>query len=586
MEYQKDEGLPETITKIRHDLDLNRGYKVNPNAHSKGKWNSNFKLFEWQKQLAAMIHDNEDVIVTAVTSTGKTFISVMLAAFSAISSGEDKVLILTPSNATLEETYYNIKSWHKSQTNIVDAMYVIEEEDQMGEPVTRLVRTWQKMPKTQLIIATFEAIIQDGPSGDLVKWCKTPHNEDQDFNLTVIIDEAHIPQAHTALKSLLAKKIPITNYLILSATLSPSDMAFYGKLSDDFKVVDSKVRPVPLQLFAAYQTAEAKAKRQQKGTVKYSKFAAEPRLAIGELYSGTDLTPSDYQRLGLPLPQSREKQYSNASQIYKQKKEKISASNQSITQRAVTKLSEPVNLYGLMQTLMRSTPRKVPALLIHNNFTDMRTTVTALTSYIEDLIASDANYQRLSSSEGKIKKPKKPNQKDLQEEERMGMAPDATAETIRHQYYPNSFQIEMPDGIPLKDWIREAAEVHVYVYSENREVPTWYRNMVLDAYKNRSISFLVADSSLATGVNLPAATVVVLDRRDETSDSFYMQAVGRAGRYGIEAAGYANVNLAQDPDEPVPITLFKKKDTVPSRGITVTKYIPSDDEDEDEDEEN
>lgn len=69
-----------------------------------------------------------------------------------------------------------------------------------------------------------------------------------------------------------------------------------------------------------------------------------------------------------------------------------------------------------------------------------------------------------------------------------------------------------------------------------------------DGFRGGALSVLVATSTVATGVNLPAQRVVVRDtfvgRTDNTLDATrFRQMCGRAGRAGIDSKGEALVML-------------------------------------------
>ena len=79
-------------------------------------------------------------------------------------------------------------------------------------------------------------------------------------------------------------------------------------------------------------------------------------------------------------------------------------------------------------------------------------------------------------------------------------------------------------------------------------LPSEFRESVEEAFRIGVISVLVATSTVATGVNLPAQRVIVRDvwtaRPENKLDATrFRQMCGRAGRAGIDTRGEAVVML-------------------------------------------
>lgn len=75
-------------------------------------------------------------------------------------------------------------------------------------------------------------------------------------------------------------------------------------------------------------------------------------------------------------------------------------------------------------------------------------------------------------------------------------------------------------------------------------MPAEFRGACEHGFRTGAISVLVATSTVATGINLPAQRVIVRDlflgQRDNLLDSTRMrQMAGRAGRSGIDSKGEA-----------------------------------------------
>ena len=61
------------------------------------------------------------------------------------------------------------------------------------------------------------------------------------------------------------------------------------------------------------------------------------------------------------------------------------------------------------------------------------------------------------------------------------------------------------------------------------------RNLIENGFRNGAIKILVATSTLASGVNLPAQRVII--RHGNINKTKYHQMIGRAGRYGLDLTG-------------------------------------------------
>jgi DNA polymerase theta len=91
------------------------------------------------------------------------------------------------------------------------------------------------------------------------------------------------------------------------------------------------------------------------------------------------------------------------------------------------------------------------------------------------------------------------------------------------------------------------------------------RTLIEGAFKSGVISVLVATTTLAAGVNLPARRVIVRDRKtfkgEELSVAQFQQMCGRAGRYGIDGQGEA-------------ILMTRRKEAEAARGFALRRLPP------------
>jgi hypothetical protein len=89
----------------------------------------------------------------------------------------------------------------------------------------------------------------------------------------------------------------------------------------------------------------------------------------------------------------------------------------------------------------------------------------------------------------------------------------------------------------LPQWVRSALDVGIFPFSDS--LPSWYRDAVISAFRDRQIPFIFSDQSLATGANLPVRYSIVLHHSDTPAGHvFFQQATQRAGRRGLDTVGY------------------------------------------------
>lgn len=101
------------------------------------------------------------------------------------------------------------------------------------------------------------------------------------------------------------------------------------------------------------------------------------------------------------------------------------------------------------------------------------------------------------------------------------------------------------------------------------------RDAVETAFKNGVISVLVATSTVATGVNLPAQRVIIRDnyigrRENLLNSSRLRQMAGRAGRSGIDTKGEC-VCVLQNTS-PAALNRMKKLMTAPVRTVSPCSF--------------
>lgn len=86
----------------------------------------------------------------------------------------------------------------------------------------------------------------------------------------------------------------------------------------------------------------------------------------------------------------------------------------------------------------------------------------------------------------------------------------------------------------VPQWIQDCLEMGIGIYVSN--MSTHLKHYVFDAFKEGKLSFMLADSSISVGVNLPIRTVILCG--NDLSYTLYKQAGGRAGRRNMDDQGY------------------------------------------------
>ena len=250
--------------------------------------------------------------------------------------------------------------------------------------------------------------------------------------------------------------------------------------------------------------------------------------------------------------------------------------NEAVTDNSITKLTEPVNLYSIISAFTQK--QYTPTLLVQHEFSDLKKTVIDFAKYIQNLLDSDPEVKEAERKLVTIsskKQTQRSDEKDRLAQETELAEDKSRVEAIAHKYLIQSFELKVPPDSKMPQWLRDVTAENIYIYSDHREIPAWYRKIVLEAFRKRNIPFLFTDKSLVTGINLPVKGVIVLDKSTENLTeeeegnyrAFFYQAIGRAGRYGKDDYAIANSIIEYDQDQQVPETARTVKPPEATRNV-------------------
>ncbi len=573
---------------IRRDLFISTGHVLSPNASKHNEFKVpkkrgvdktppqvqlyDNKLFaQWQQQMSVAIHEGYNVIATAATSCGKTWVANLTVAHEILSRDNCTALIVSPNSEVMRETVHDISTQH-SKRYLHGA--------RMLDTITRNFATYDEgqRPTAQIMVVSVES---------LTEWITNPVNETFVKKLKFIIfDEVHLPSVTNGLWW--TQYVPHSAQLILlSATLGDPEsvkdtvkamQALAPERAQKIAVISYNIRPIPLQplLF--------------KGCERPADSLISPSLQkAGKLVciiNQFDPTIRDIRALerDIAIPASREDQYHLGQEVIKRHQDSISAKlDAALTDVKLTPTVQ--NVYNALCYLYSNGMQ--PAMCFHS-------TAEATKSFAEKLVAHIALIEREDPECREAQKLKDRYEKeqfrerDTEEKKKedeykpMKLHPAEnrkTGDTYAPKEKRSTFDIFAVNRIlnkwhfpsDLKDiptrkvpqWIQDCLEMGIGVYVST--MPTHLKHYVFDSFKEGKLSFMLADSSISVGVNLPIRTVLLCG--NDLTHTLYRQAGGRAGRRGMDDQGYM---LHFMPKEQVKSYLSHN---IPPVALDVQKYM-------------
>lgn len=512
---------------------------------------NNPKMDPWQHAFARAINAGHNAIVSAVTSTGKTWAAVMIAAHEVLERDDATALVISPNSVVLRETTDDIGKGHQKYYTRGSMMSTMTRNYQTYDPQRR------GGPPGQLMIITADSA---------VNFMVDPLNKNFIDKLHIIVfDEVHMPTVTDALWW--SQYIPHTAQIILlSATLGEPERA--KEIVDALQGHDPRrpqtttiftqdVRPVPLQ-YLTYMGVPCPTDGVRDTSLK-------GRAAFSCLINPYDPTRRDLQSMLGPdavIPSERQAQFELGRSLLDSHQGVVCAKNREAVANAVTDPT-PENIYGVLCSLMAKD--MAPVMVFHPTTDHAKKAAVAMMDYITTLENQDlqccqakslkesydtAMYRARDDANKKIKttkaqKEKKKEggrdaQKKSKKESEWNKPPEDTANGIDLMQVESAinkwrFQCDfkLTNTRNVEQWIQDALSYGIGVYVNS--MGTWLQHMVFDAVRNGHIKVLYTDHSIAVGVNLPIRTVVTCGIMPH---ELFLQAGGRAGRRGMDDRGY------------------------------------------------
>ena len=549
----------EIAGQIRRDIFVSPGHVLKPNASKHNEFKIpkkrgvdktppavelyENKLFSpWQQKMSCAIHDGYNVIVTAATSCGKTWVANLTVSHEILSRDNCTALIVSPNSEVMRETVHDISTQHTKRylhgTHMLDT-------------ITRNYSTYEESqrPTAQIMVVSVES---------LTEWVTNPINETFVKKLKFIIfDEVHLPSVTNGLWW--TQYIPHAAQLILlSATLGDPEALLetvntMQKLAPNRAqktvIISYNIRPIPLQplLF--------------KGCLRPDDSLLSPSLKqagkIICIVNKFDPTIRDIKSLERDtlIPNSREDQYNLGQDVISRNQANIAV--KLCSSLDTVELAPTVdNVYNSLCYLYSNNMQ--PVMCFHS-------TAEATKSFAEKLIAHISNIEKNDPICRETQKLKDRFEKEqFRERDTSDKKKDDEFKTMKLHpsenrktgdiYAPSekrsTFDIYAVNAIlnkwrfpsDLKDiptrkvpqWIQDCLEMGIGVYVST--MSTHMKHYVFDAFKAGKLSFMLADSSISVGVNLPIRTVILCG--SDLPHTLYRQASGRAGRRGMDDQGY------------------------------------------------
>lgn len=505
--------------------------------HTKVQPYDNGHLSPWQMEMSLAINDGCNVVVDAVTSTGKTWAANLITAHEILSRDEATAIIISPNSEVMRSTIQDIGANHVKNYQYGGRCTM--------STITRNFRTYdlgKYGPPGQLMIISVENVVDF-----FTDQCNEKFIEKTRI---IVFDEVHMNSVTEAMWW--SQYIPHHAQLVLlSATLgNPQDVKEIVATMQDHsvnrpactRIISCNVRPIPLQLVLF------KGCDQPHGFIDKALSGAK-RLSCA--INKFDPTTRDIKTLDrdIVIPESREEQFLLGSRIIGEKLDLVREKNQAAMKDIVTEPNSE-NIYRLLSYLFNN---KMQPVMVFNATTEQtKFMVEQLVGYINRSENEDHEYREASRVFASYEKSRSRNRdddgtsrangkkqaKDLNDwqkpltDEHMpgGINMQEILHTMNKWHMPCDFD---KDDMRLEAWIQDALDKGIGVYVSTMAVHA--RHKIYDAMSDGKIKVLFSDSSISVGINLPIRTVVLCGN---IPHHLYKQAGGRAGRRGMDDRGY------------------------------------------------
>lgn len=565
---------------VQASKDLLQKYREGSPSSSGGPYELPF-MDTWQRHLASEMHRKRHVVVSSATSTGKTYVSTLTAAYEVLSSDTATGLILSPNSEVLRDTVRDIKHMHdKRYTHSSRCM------------LATVTRNFQSYPPrrfgcpAQLLVITVDSVLD---------FVTDKTNERFLKNLSyVVFDEVHLPEVSKAMWWMAHLPESQPAFVLLSATMGDPHQVAAKQLApllktDDIAVITCHVRPIPLQMLT-YGKRVPVDKATGRSVVRGG--------ALTMLYNPNDMTALDVARAyATKQPRATSDDDDNdvdgrdelIQSVYELVVSSQVPNRQDVfdaghafdrkalceeVSRVVASSSSQPQSAELMHELLCYLRENdmLPALVFHSTTERTRFACEQLVRYIATLEEKDKDVQdakRLLASlddgpttsatsesqggrgwqeeklqEAVMQQKQRHKQRQQQQSSQFEEATDdydaeetqrlcEQAKKTLSKWRFSDDQEDMLQGTSVDKWIEEALEYGIGVYVSSMSMRA--RHYVFDAVREKRVSILFSDASISVGINLPIRTAIMCG---QMAYNVYKQASGRAGRRGYDTVGY------------------------------------------------
>ena len=553
--YENSNNLSESLFSQDIDFDLKKKMFLgkiisNPNSklfieEKKNKKNKKKEkmpyiqdnIFDnWQKELSKYIHNGNNIILDIATSCGKSW-SVRKIVCEMILPFEYTAIFIAPNIELVSECYEDIfKSYRKT--------YRFNSSKMVGMEVNNKYLNERKtLSGCQIICTTADNLSNLLCDKNLDEFVK---------NLKFIVyDEVHIPCVFDSFNFSSFSKLDI-QFILLSATIDNSnDILKYmlNKFKNTTKLIKYNIRPIPIQ----YCLLKKDSKLNKSGIVVEKKML---QSNISLCLNINDPTIRDtkklHQILGLKekIPKSRIDQFNYSKNLLNDMSENT---KQKIYNEELEKIDNSESIYScdkllvLLQSLISNDMG--PIIIFNQSYTECLDLSKKLTSYIQNIESQDNDIkkaQKMLNSLEKLEKKKTNKYSSLEEQinkEFKNMKDDSKNEEMPLEEKYRLFikthlnKWRFSNNSPLKsikyEWINELFTYGIGVHFKG--ISSRIRNIMFNNFRDKKIKVLIADNTLAVGVNLPVRSVIISGNIDK---DMFKHMSGRAGRRGHDEQGY------------------------------------------------
>jgi hypothetical protein len=538
-------GFPQTSNATRHYEKTGKHKTTSSGPYT------NPLLDPWQVEMAKALHAGANVVVTSVTSAGKTWAATQIVAHEVLERDNRTALIISPNSLVMRDTVRDIQRLHTKEYRYARSMLSTQ---------TRRYQTYDPMrkggPPGQIMVITADSVVE---------FMINPVNKRFiDELMFIVFDEVHLSSVTDALWW--SQYIPHTAQLVLlSATMGNPTLA--KEIVDALQAHDparpqqtmiftQEVRPVPLQYMVHIPQPL------EEGAFPPSLDSLKTRPAFSCVINPFDPTTRDLQSIlgtEASIPETRLDQFMLGRKVMTDPDHRQTVNRKNAKAFDIAADLTPEHLYNVLRNV--EAKDMAPVMVFSTTTDQTKTLAETLIGYISGMEQKDPSYRQARSlyeshqknthrdrdekNEKKLtkaqkerkmdggvnsKKSKKDTEWNVPENKSTGINLVELEQTLAAKRFKCDFKFENVRGV--EQWILDCLEFGIGIYVNSMK--TRIRYMVFDAVREGKIKVLFADSSISIGVNLPFRTVVICGA---VPHDLFLQAGGRAGRRGMEERG-------------------------------------------------